>query len=240
MDYDQYAPTYAWARTAVPWVLAPFIRSVDGLSKGSTVIEAGCGTGNYICALAEHRPDLTYLGFDLSQPMLDVAQARGTSVKFVKADASSGFPCADGVAALVFAVDVVHHLVDLKRFFEECRRALGIGGRAIIVTDSVETMRARSLTKFFPESLRIEQQRYPALEELHRAASAAGLVLTLEEEAIGDIPLSDAFLAVLEAKCSSAMRLLPEEAHAAGMARVRAAQMEGALWRSYYVLLHYA
>ncbi len=239
MDYDQYARTYAWARSAVPWVLAPLIRSVEGLSKGSTVIEAGCGTGNYICALAAHKPDLAYLGFDLAQPMLDVAQARGTIVNFVHADASSQFPCADGLGALVFAVDVVHHLVDLKRFFQECCRTLGIGGRVIVVTDSEVTMRARSLTKFFPEILRIEQQRYPEPQQLHRAASAAGLALTLEEQAIGDIALSDTFLAELEAMCSSAMRLLPAEAHAAGMARVRAAQTEGALWRSHYIVLHY-
>jgi SAM-dependent methyltransferase len=215
------------------------IRSVQGLSKGSTVIEAGCGTGNYICALAELRPDIAYLGFDLSQPMLDVAQARGTIVKFVQGDASTQFPCAEAVAALVFAVDVVHHLVDLQRFFQECRRVLGIDGRVIIVTDSYESMRARSLTKYFPEILRIEQQRYPGLQQLHSAATAAGLVFTLEEQAIGDIPLSEAFLAALEARCSSAMRLIPAEAHAAGMASVRAAQREGALWRSHYVVLHY-
>ena len=41
MDYDQYAPTYSWARWAVPWVLAPLARVAAALPSGSTVLEAG-------------------------------------------------------------------------------------------------------------------------------------------------------------------------------------------------------
>ena len=239
-DYDQYAPTYAWARWAVPWVVAPLARIVNQAPAGSTILEAGCGTGNYICALAALRPELTYVGFDLSQPMLEQARARSTPVAFVQANACQAFPCHDRQCALVFAVDVVHHLVDLRRFFHESRRVLSPDGRVVIVTDSPETMRDRSLTKYFPEILSIEQQRYPDPERLHAAAGGAGLHLVKEEPATGDILLTDEFVARLEARCSSAMRLLPGEVHAAGMRRVRAAQAEGALWRSQYVVFHYA
>ena len=51
MDYDAYAPTYSWARKAVPWVLEPLLRSCSTLSTGASVLEIGCGTGNYISAL---------------------------------------------------------------------------------------------------------------------------------------------------------------------------------------------
>ncbi len=135
-DYDQYAPTYAWARWAVPWVVAPLVRALEHVPKGSTILEAGCGTGNYICALAAVRPELAYIGFDLSQPMLDQARARATPVRFVRSDATSAFPCRDTQCALVFAVDVVHHLEDLMRFFQEARRVLETTGRVVIVTDS--------------------------------------------------------------------------------------------------------
>jgi SAM-dependent methyltransferase len=140
----------------------------------------------------------------------------------------------------VFAVDVVHHLRDVEPFFQEARRALRLDGRLIIVTDSEHTMRARSLTRFFPEILALERQRYPDPQQLKVAASNAGLAAAWEEPAVGDIPLSDEFLSKLEAKCSSAMRLLPDHVHAAGMARVRAAQAEGASWRSHYLVLHFA
>jgi SAM-dependent methyltransferase len=238
-DYDQYAATYAWARWAVPWVLEPLSRVASQLPPGSTVLEAGCGTGNYICALATTYPALTCVGFDLSRPMLEQARARNSPVDFVQADATVAFPCQDRMAALAYAVDVVHHLDDLTRFFQEAQRVLAPGGRFVVVTDSEHTMRQRSLMRFFPEILALELKRYPDPALLQAAASAAGLSLVQEEQASGDMPLNDAFVASLEARCSSAMRLLPDEVHAAGMARVRKAQAEGLSWRSHYVVLHY-
>ena len=69
-DYDEYAPTYAWTRRAVPWVVEPLATLVGQLDPGATVLEIGCGTGNDICALAAQRADLGYVGFDVSEPML--------------------------------------------------------------------------------------------------------------------------------------------------------------------------
>jgi SAM-dependent methyltransferase len=210
------------------------------LSSGSIVLEAGCGTGNYICALAALQPALTYVGFDVSQPMLDQAKSRQSPVHFVLADATEAFPCQDQECEFAFAVDVVHHLESLGHFFQEARRVLSPTGRFVVVTDSENTMLQRSLTRFFPEILSLERKRYPDPQLLHAAASAAGLTLVQEEPAVGDLPLTDLFVASLDAKCSSAMRLLPEEVHAAGMARVRNAQTEGQVWHSHYIALHYA
>lgn len=239
-DYDEYAPTYAWTRWAVPWVLAPLARAVSRLPAGSVIIEAGCGTANYSCALAEVHPQARYVGFDLSAPMLEQARARRAPVLLVRADAATAFPFRDAACGLLFAVDVIHHLTDLRRFFAEGRRVLGRGGRMVLVTDSDDTMRQRSLTHYFPEILAIEARRYPVPQDLHAIAGRAGLQLEEQAQAFGDIPLSDEFVARLEAKCSSAMRQLAPEVHAAGMARVRADQARGALWRSHYLVLQYA
>jgi len=56
----------------------------------------------------------------------------------------------------------------------------------------------------------------------------------------GDGTHTHDFLQRLEAKCSSAMRLLEPAAHAAGMMRVRAARQEGRQWLSCYEVLLYA
>ena len=238
-DYDAYAPTYAWARWAVPWVVQPLSKATDVLPAGTAVLEISCGTGSYIGALGDSRRDLAYFGFDISEPMLNQARNRGTSATFVHGDAAANFPFPDQTFGLAFAVDVIHHIDNFSRFFEEAHRILLPRGRLVMVTDSDDTLRRRSLTRFFPEILPIEMARYPAVPLLHTEAVRAGLHVLPEETASGQIPLDREFLMRLEAKCSSAMRLMAPAAHAAGMARVRAAAAKGEQWLSCYEVLSY-
>src|SRR2546427_4420819 len=160
-DYDEYAPTYAWARWAVPWIVSPLARIVDALPADAAVLEIGCGTGNYIRGLAESRSELVYAGFDLSEAMLQEARGWGSKVTFVRGDAAKESPFPSQSFAAAFAVDVIHHIGDLPRFFTEAHRVLLPGGHLAIVTDSEDTLKRRSLTAFFPEILAIERIRYP-------------------------------------------------------------------------------
>jgi SAM-dependent methyltransferase len=124
-------------------------------------------------------------------------------------------------------------------FFAEIGRVLADGGVFVAATDSEENMQRRSLTHFFPEVLAVEQARYPSLETLDVHASAAGLARTATSLAEGHVELDDAFVAKLEAKCSSAMRLIDEAAHRRGIAQVRAARERGERWLSSYSMLVY-
>jgi hypothetical protein len=133
----------------------------------------------------------------------------------------------------------VHHLADLHRFFAEVQRVLVPGGTMFIATDSEGTLRRRSLTVFFPEILQVELNRYPTITQLHAGATAAKLLCTSESKVEGRIPLDHAYIAKLDAKCASSLRLITPDAHAAGMARVRAAAERGEQWLSCYDLLAY-
>jgi SAM-dependent methyltransferase len=238
-DYDNYAPTYAATRFAHSWLVGPLREIAARVPIGGAVLEIGCGTGNYIHGLAEHRPELSYFGFDLSEPMLHEARARGGQVIFSSGDAASNFPYPDEQFSLAFAVDVIHHIDDLDRFFAEAERVLVPAGILLIATDSEETLRRRSLTVFFPEILQVELSRYPTIAQLRTAATAAGLLCTREERVEGCIPLDPDYIAKLEAKCASSLRLITPEQHATGMGRVRAAAARGEQWLSCYDVLRY-
>lgn len=239
MDYDAYAERYAHTREAVPWVLGPLEGAVRRLPAGAVVVEIGCGTGNYVAALAEALPEYDYRGFDASKGMLAVARARSARIAWTEGNADVRFPYPDAECRLAFAVDVVHHIRALDVFFREAARTLSPGGSLMVVTDSEQNIRERSLTRFFPEILDIELRRYPSVSWLHARAAAAGLDAGPVQPAVGDRVLDSHFVGQLEAKCSSAMRLIAPEAHRRGMERVREASARGERWHSCYTILAY-
>lgn len=239
MDYDDYAARYAQTRAAVPWVIQPLLQAIRRLPAPATILEIGCGTGNYLTELAQVLPEYRYSGFDLSAGMLAQARARTAAVEWLQGNAEERFPYPDRHGTLAFTVDVIHHLVHLDRFFQEAARVLVPGGRCLVVTDSECNLRTRSLTAFFPEILEIELSRYPTMDELHVQAQAAGLAYLGLEAAEGWMPIDEAFMVRLEAKCSSGMRLMPDAAHRQGMARVRQAHTQGERWYSCYSIVHY-
>jgi SAM-dependent methyltransferase len=240
MNYDDYAQQYASTRWAVPWITSVLARQVSPLPAISTLLEIGCGTGNYIITLAEMFPSCVCKAFDLSREMLAVARSRSGSVRFLVGDADASFPYSAQEADFAFLVDVVHHLRNLDNLFRESARILKPRGILVVVTDSEANIRNRSLTHFFPEILDVELKRYPLIEELNSAAKRAGLRCDAQEPAEGDLDLNDAFIAKLEQKCSSAMRLISPEAHRAGMVRVREGQKRGEKWHSCYTALTYS
>jgi SAM-dependent methyltransferase len=239
MDYGSYASTYATARWAMPWIVRSLREAVERAPPGSAILEIGCGTGNYVEALRGAIPGRRCVGLDRSPEM--IAQAvRLERGGYALADADRALPLRSRVFALAFVVDVLHHLTDYATFFSEVARVLGRAGAFVAVTDSDENLRKRSLTRFFPEVLDVELRRYPTLDQLDRAASTAGLRRVRTELAEGLVELDDAFIAKLEAKCSSGMRLIPDACHRRGMERVREARARGERWLSSYSVLTYA
>jgi SAM-dependent methyltransferase len=241
MNYDDYATRYRHNRSAVPWLLAPLDAAARALEPGSQVVEVGCGTGNYVVALSEALPALQFSGFDLSDGMLQQARSRGSSVTFLRGNADERFPCSDGSAALVFAVDVLHHLTNYERFYQEARRVLLPSGVFIVLTSCRDDVLGCSLTRLFPEVADIQLRRYPDLDELAQSAAArCGLREVSRAPARGTLEISPEFIRRLEEKCASSLRLIEDAAHQRGMSRVREAGARGELWQSRYTSLTYA
>lgn len=238
-NYDDYAGEYAQTRHAFKWVLEPLIKEAKSHPKGSTIVEIGCGTGNYIIALAKELLGFVYKAFDISEKMLNVAKARSDFIEFSNGNANESFPYPNDSADFSFAVDVIHHIENFKTFFKEAGRTLKPGGIFILVTDSEENIRKRSLSKYFPEILEIELKRYPAIKELCEIAKAFGMELMEINEAEGLIELDDNFVSKLGRKCASSMRLIPDEKHKEGMEKIREGKKKEEKWFSSYSVLKY-
>ena len=172
--YQTIASEYGRLRHVHPEVVRGLI-SMGELGRESTVLDVGCGTGNYLLALSE-MVGCDCWGVDPSEAMLAEAQNRLTDAHFFCASAQRmGLPT--GQFDFVFAVDVVHHLADRPRSFRECFRILRPGGRLCLVTESAEMISPREPhATYFPEAVEIELARYPTIIALKSELHGAGFV----------------------------------------------------------------
>jgi ubiquinone/menaquinone biosynthesis C-methylase UbiE len=216
VDYDQTARDYAAHRRLHSGVFRALCEQSE-LGPRSAVLEVGCGTGNYIRALAGQF-HCAACGLDPSTGMLAQARSQPECATWLLGRAEH-LPFGSDRFDLVFSVDAIHHVIDRGAYFQEAARTLRPGGRVCTVTDSANIIRRREvLSGYFPETVEIELARYPRIDQLEAWMAEAGLVeldtLTVEEPY--ELTSAQAF----RDKAYSALHLIAEEAWQAGLARL--------------------
>lgn len=210
IEYDQLAEQYATNRQIHPGVLDALRRSIR---PGDTVLEVGCGTGNYIGALS---PGAACWGCDLSAGMLAQARAKGVPLWMAQAEYTG---CRDDRFDLAFSVDVIHHLPRPAAYFREMGRILRPGGRICTVTDSAWIIRhRRPLSDYFPETVPLELDRYPRLSQLRQWMERAGFQNLAEEMVEFTYPVTDS--RPYRDKSFSALHLIPATAFQRGLQKM--------------------
>ena len=103
-----------------------------GLSEGALVVEVGSGSGHTLADCARLRPDLRFVGIEVDEQM--VGYARGAHalprLEFRLGEAENGLP---SDAALVFCIDVLHHVRAVEAFARSIATALRPGGRLLAI-----------------------------------------------------------------------------------------------------------
>jgi ubiquinone/menaquinone biosynthesis C-methylase UbiE len=107
----------------VGWVL-----NLAGLAPGMNVLDAGCGNGLYLRAMAGRQ--VRAAGCDLSIGMLESA----AHPALFSADVAA-LPLRDGVFDVVLAVHMLYHVPDRETAVRELRRVLAPGGLCVAVTN---------------------------------------------------------------------------------------------------------
>lgn len=165
-------------------------------------LEIGCGTGEFLCQLAESRPETNFVGVDLHVKSLYRAVARASgkeleNVLFLRADFNLLYPLlVPGALAAVYLLFPDPGMKERQRrkrifserFLREMREALAPGGRLVAVTDHeeyfarmVEISRSAEgwerAGEVASEAAGLTQTRFGSLwEERGRAANSLTLV----------------------------------------------------------------
>ncbi len=103
---------------------------LDGLSlpAGLRILDAGCGSGRNMVALAA-RGSVT--GVEIAPASLQVARDRGAG-EVVPGSLDEPLPFADGVFDLAVALDVLEHVADDEAALRALARVIAPGGRLLV------------------------------------------------------------------------------------------------------------
>jgi SAM-dependent methyltransferase len=101
----------------------------------ATVLEVGCGGGQFAARVAEENPQARVLGTDLSPRFVELAASLGVTARM--ADIAD-LPFEDGSFDVVAALWMLYHVPDLDRGLAEVRRVLRPGGLFVAVTNGDE------------------------------------------------------------------------------------------------------
>jgi SAM-dependent methyltransferase len=140
------------------WYRALHARLTDALAPvRGRILDAGCGTGGFLAALARARPDLTRHGLEYNATAADRAKAK--SGARIAQGSVNALPYADASFDAAVSADVLcHEAVDPATALRELRRVLRPGGRLVLNLPAYQWMlsahdrRVRNVRRFTASS----------------------------------------------------------------------------------------
>lgn len=106
--------------------------SVISAVSPTSILEIGCGAGEFAARLQSERPAAALIATDQSPRMVELTRERGVEARV--ADAME-LPFDDGSFDVVVAMWMLYHVPDLEVALREARRVLRPGGRIVAVTN---------------------------------------------------------------------------------------------------------
>ena len=188
--YNTIGKAYNTTRCADPYITGR-IYELLAPKRDSVYLDIGCGTANYLVALAQR--GVYFYGVDPSETMLEQAKAKKVEATFVHAQAESlpvGNEFFDGAIALF----TLHHWADKLSGLKEVNRTLKRGARMVFLTFTGEQMKGYWLNEYFPVMMRRSWKLVPELPGMEELLNESGFRLAATENYFVQDDLQDHFL----------------------------------------------
>jgi ubiquinone/menaquinone biosynthesis C-methylase UbiE len=217
-DYSKIAEHYDNVRPAPNPVLVSKIVEFAKISKRSSVLDVGCGTGRFPVIISNITgSDMCAL--DPSMEMLKRATSKDRSkrILWIRAEGQH-LPFKDSLFDCVYMTAALHHIEDKEKAIREVYRALRRDGTCVIVTFSHYAIK-KHITHDFPGVVAIDLKRIPTVPSVKGIMTKASFraihhhTVKIDE---GYVP-TDEYLERVRNKYMSTLTLLDEEAFQRGL-----------------------
>lgn len=219
VNYNEISKIYDDVREADIVLVNHFLRELPE-NQALNILDIGCGTGNYTDLLQKvsRTRGWQIYGIDPSEGMIDKARNKNNYIFFQRGRAED-LLWAQGFFDFIYMTDVIHHIPDIHRTFHEIQRVLRSDGKVCIITQSRRQIKARPIARFFPATVRVDRERYPAIHEILAAAHDSGLIF-LKQEVLFEgesFILDEAYLELVRKKGYSMLHLITEQEYQNGL-----------------------
>ena len=119
-------------------------RALNLIGTRKYVLDVGAFDGFISKQIALANNDV--VAFDGSQAALDIALSRGLAT--AKGDIAAAWPFDSESFDVVFAGEIIEHLIDTDAFLKECRRVLKQNGRLVLTTPNLASLGRRLMLMF--------------------------------------------------------------------------------------------
>ncbi len=160
-------------------------------TENENYLDAGCGTGNYTCALASG--DYQFYGVDPSETMLEKARQRNFNVIWQNGR-TENLPFENEFFGGALASLTIHYWENPEKAFGEIYRVLKLNGRFVLFTSFPEQMRGYWLNHYFPKMMIDSINQMPAFAKVEDALKRAGFAIENTENYFVRDDLQDHFL----------------------------------------------
>ncbi|AKB29005.1 hypothetical protein MSSIT_2286 [Methanosarcina siciliae T4/M] len=220
IDYNELAKKYDLSRKENMGTITRFLEN-QPFSEETNILDFGCGTGNFTCAL-KRMTDASVYGVEPADEMRQKAIGKNTGVSFEKGNHEK-IPFIDSFFDFAYMTDVIHHVPDINAMFKELYRVLKQDSSLCIVTESHKQIESRFWVKYFPATVEVEKERYPDIPEIIESATINGFVFSKIEitDANHRHAIAQNFLMLVENKGYSMFHLISNEDYERGLADLR-------------------
>ncbi len=229
VNYNEISKIYDDVREGDIVLINHFLQELPP-EDGLTILDIGCGTGNYTDLFQKVTQARHYrvYGIEPSEGMISKARQKNNQIVFKQADAED-IPFEDHFFDFVFMTDVIHHIPDIRKMFSEIHRILKLQGKVCIFTQSHKQIEARPIARFFPGTVRVDQERYPDIDQIIAAAQRVHLLFLKQEVLFEGEPMEVAagFLELARKKGYSMLHLLTEQEYQTGLRQLETAMPHG-------------